>query len=211
MFKHARGPSEISQCKCGTAKAAIAKVCRDCWKKDHVQRKKLISVPVSVPGTRMIPLSLGQFTVVDEAEYEPLIQHCWHAIWNKCTNSFYAARRVKNGTDAHISMQNQILGSKFVDHINHDTLDNRKINLRKSTRSENMRNRRLFSNSSSGITGVSYHSRDKKWQAFINADNKRTNLGYFGTKEEAAKARADAAVKIHGEFSCNPHLPATNI
>jgi hypothetical protein len=83
------------------------------------------------------------------------------------------------------------------------TLDNRKSNLRYATRCENAMNRRTRSDSSSGIKGVYYQPQargDKPWYAEVTANKKRTFVGRFGTKEEAAQARRLVAESLHGDF-----------
>jgi hypothetical protein len=80
--------------------------------------------------------------------------------------------------------------SKDVDHLNHNTLDNRRsMNLRIATKSENGLNR-LGPNplSKSGYRGVSWESRRNKWQAHIKLNYKRIYLGLYDTPEEAYKA-----------------------
>ena len=88
-----------------------------------------------------------------------------------------------------------------VDHINGDRADNRIFNLRCSTRSENLRNRRKFPKNKSGYVGVSFCNRRGKWNARIGVNGRYINAGYFDTKEEAAKARAKAEEKYWGEYS----------
>lgn len=86
---------------------------------------------------KRIPLTQGQFAIVDNKNYKWLLQYKWCAIWCEKTKSFYAVRgsnRV-NGKQYTISMAREILGLKKgdnrqADHINHRTLDNREINLR---------------------------------------------------------------------------------
>lgn len=90
-----------------------------------------------------------------------------------------------------------------VDHINHDGLDNRRENLRVCTQEENNRNKRSLS-SKSGLKGVVPVSRPgtKPWRAFIQG----RLIGYFLTKQEAAKAYNKKAKKLFGEFA---HLNQT--
>ena len=91
---------------------------------------------------------------------------------------------------------------KYVDHINHNTLDNRKCNLRLCTMEENMRNRPKYASNTTGYRGIAYHKRDKRYQAQIKVDGKRIYLGYFLTAEEAFEAYKTASQKYHGEFGC---------
>ena len=89
--------------------------------------------------------------------------------------------------------------ASIVDHINGITLDNRRENLRVATHAENMQNRKLHTNNTSGYKGV--ESSRGLWRATIYADNIRIHLGSFVTKEEAALAYNKAALKYHGEFA----------
>ena len=87
------------------------------------------------------------------------------------------------------------------DHINGDGLDNRKQNLRICTHAENLRNRRLGKNNTSGYKGVSWHKLHKLWYAHISHNKKLMSLGYFKDKEEAAKAYDRKAIELFGEFA----------
>jgi len=85
-----------------------------------------------------------------------------------------------------------------VDHINGDRGDNRWANLRNVTRQENMRNRKLGRNNTSGFHGVK-QAYWGAWQAYIWKDCGSVCLGAFSTKEEAIAARksAEAALGYH--------------
>ena len=74
------------------------------------------------------------------------------------------------------------------DHINHNKADNSFANLREVTHRENMRNQKIRSNNTSGMQGVTYNKRCKKWQAWI-MDQKRVHLGLFSQLNDAKKAR----------------------
>ena len=82
-----------------------------------------------------------------------------------------------------------------VDHIDHDRLNNRPENLRLVSQHENLKNVSKKALNTSGIVGVSYITRDRRWVAQIYIDKKNTNLGYFKTIEEAAKVRKAAEIK----------------
>ena len=90
-----------------------------------------------------------------------------------------------------------------VDHINHNPLDNRRNNLRICTQQENQFNRSIQYNNTSGFTGVSFHKYSNKWMAYIKINKKKKFLGYYNTKEEAAKARRLAEIEYFGEFAPN--------
>lgn len=90
---------------------------------------------------------------------------------------------------------------KVVDHINGDTLDNRKQNLRICTTAENCMNGRTRKNTS-GYKGVDFWRTGKhKWRARITKNYKIVWTGYFATPEEAYEARCKALEEFHGEFA----------
>lgn len=82
-----------------------------------------------------------------------------------------------------------------VDHINGNTLDNRRENLRAVKNSTNIRNGKVRTNSTSGVTGVRYRTDRGKWEARIRVNYKILVLGQFATKGDAVKARKQAEKK----------------
>jgi hypothetical protein len=89
----------------------------------------------------------------------------------------------------------------FVDHVDGDGLNNRLSNLRLASRAENQWNVGAPRTNTSGIKGVSWHSRNKKWVATLRRHGKKVHLGYFRTKEEAQDAYQKAVPTFHGEFA----------
>ena len=87
-----------------------------------------------------------------------------------------------------------------VDHINTDSLDNRIVNLRLATTAENSRNRGRRVDNTSGIKGVSWAKRSRKWLAHLGHNGKLLHLGLFDTIEEAKAVREEAARRLQGEF-----------
>lgn len=158
-----------------------------------------------------IPLTKGQFAIVDAANYEWLMQYKWCAAWSEGTNGYYALRNFErvNGHNRPISMHRQILGLSFGDeiegdHENHNTLDNRRCNLRESNDFEQSYNRRRRSDNTSGFKGVCYRDDIKgpnKWRVRISVDGKRILIGYFLTAEEAGEVYAEASKEYHKEFA----------
>lgn len=90
-----------------------------------------------------------------------------------------------------------------VDHIDAHgpKSDNRICNLRDASSSENHCNRGAQSNNKLGIKGVSQRKDNKKYAAYIKYKDKKKNLGYYDTPEEAAAAYEKAAIELHGEFA----------
>jgi hypothetical protein len=81
---------------------------------------------------------------------------------------------------------------KFVDHINGIRTDNRLENLRLVTSKENGQNQRMPERNTSGVCGVTWHKKVKKWQATIKEGKTLHYLGLFSDLDEAKKAREDA-------------------
>lgn len=92
-------------------------------------------------------------------------------------------------------------GEYCIDHINGNKLDNRICNLRLCTHAENMRNRKINTNSSSGLKGVSFDKSKNRWRAVIKFQNKSITIGRFDTPELAHLAYCKAAAELHGEFA----------
>lgn len=84
-----------------------------------------------------------------------------------------------------------------VDHINGCRSDNSWANLRSATRLENMRNKRLLDSNKSGVTGVSWNKRSKKWRAQITVNYQVIYIGHFRDMADAIKARKRAEIE-HG-------------
>ena len=100
-------------------------------------------------------------------------------------------RLIMNVTDPNI----------FVDHINHNGLDNRKSNLRICTNQENIRNCKVPKNNKSGYKGI-YWAKDKNKQTVqITLNNKTKYIGRYEKLEDAIAARKEATKKYYGEFA----------
>lgn len=87
-----------------------------------------------------------------------------------------------------------------IDHINGIKSDNRILNLRLSTESENLMNIGKMSTNTSGYKGVHYHKRDEVWAAKCTINGKQNHLGNFATVKEASVAYRNFAILNHGEF-----------
>ena len=159
-----------------------------------------IKRPLIDTGTCIVvPLTRQQFAIVDREDHHLVDGWNWTAFIGG--RSFYAARREGGKL---VSMAREILMVKIneqADHINHDTLDNRRANLRASTASQNQHNKMAMKNNTSGYKGV-YLEWDGKWRATIAVNRKRFRLGRFTCPVKAAKAYDEAARELHGEFAC---------
>lgn len=150
-----------------------------------------------------ISLTQSKVALVDAEDCEWLNQWKWCA--NLQHGIFYATRHIyKNGKRKSIYMHREIiklLDNMFIDHINRNGLDNRKSNLRICNKSQNAMNRERQINNKSGYKGVCWGKQCKKWRAYININKKPTSIGLFKTKEDAALAYNETAIKYHGRFA----------
>lgn len=153
-------------------------------------------------GVREIPLTKGLVALVDAADFDWLSSEKWHAaIGSRATSKPYAATK-RTSACVRILMHRLILGAQegqIVDHINGDSLDNRRANLRFATAAQNSRNVGPFRNNAAGLKGVRLCK--GRWMARIQSDGKPIYLGSFDTAEAAAKAYDRAACSLHGEFA----------
>jgi HNH endonuclease len=90
-----------------------------------------------------------------------------------------------------------------IDHIDRNPANNVWENLRPATFCQNGFNTKRWSNNTSGVKGVCWNFKVKKWQAHIQANGIRRYLGLFETLELAAEFRQLAAEMLHGEFVCH--------
>lgn len=159
---------------------------------------------------KVIPLTQGLIAVVDDEDYDEIIKFKWHAVKQGQGNgtTWYAARNWKkpNGLSSTITMHRQIMGppppdKPNIDHINHNTLDNRRSEMRFCTNAENSQNSRYrdTQGKTSIYKGVSLHM--GRYHAQICHQRKVTCLAHWATEEAAALAYNKAALRLHGEFS----------
>jgi hypothetical protein len=151
-----------------------------------------------------IQLTQGKVALVDDEDYEYLMQWKWFA--NKKGSTFYAVRslhsnNVRKTIFMHRLITNNINTKMQTDHLNGNGLDNRKINLRICTTSQNSMNRGLQINNTTGFKGVNYDKFSNKFRAQIRVNNIYKNLGYYIDPKDAARAYNEAAIKYHGEFA----------
>jgi hypothetical protein len=88
-----------------------------------------------------------------------------------------------------------------IDHINGCKSDNRICNLRLADQFQNAWNKKISKLNKSGIKGVHFHGRHKKWVARIEANKKAYHLGYFDDLNKAAIAIIETRKQLHKEFA----------
>lgn len=90
---------------------------------------------------------------------------------------------------------------KYIDHIDGNPLNNKIENLRECTLSQNVHNSKLCKINTSGVKGVSWNKRNKKWVVCINSQNKRKHIGYFDDFELAELVAIEVREKYHRGFA----------
>lgn len=152
----------------------------------------------------------GYVALVDDEDFEELNQFSWCAVrggqWSYSQDNFYAVRAklCSDGVQRVVRMHRELLNASkgaIIDHINHNSLDNRRENLRFCTCTENLHNSRPSKYGTSKFKGVHRGSSYRKWCACIKIDSKVIKLGRFIDELEAAKAYDVAAKEHFGEFA----------
>lgn len=141
---------------------------------------------------KLIPLTQGKLAKVDNEDFERVIHYNWYYYEGYAINNTvgYMHRYIMSAPE-HLE----------VDHKNHDTLDNRKNELRLATRSQNSANQIAGKGCSSIYKGVCFNKRARKWVCSLTHEGVGFNLGYYESEEDCAKAYDLKALECWGEFA----------
>ena len=179
--------------------------------KYRVKRDKLVQPEDK--SVKFIPLTKSKIAVIDACEFERVDAVNWHAFWNHSTGTFYA--RAPYGPPLYGQFMHRfILGLTDPkvdgDHINGDTCDNRRENLRAVTRPQNAANGKVRKNNKSGYPGVNWREKDKIWVGTIRVNGIGMYLGCSKDKEKIIRLRKEAEEKYFGEFALSNRQTVTN-
>lgn len=157
---------------------------------------------------KQIQLTQNKLALVDNENFEYLNQWKWYYMTYR--NRGYAVRAIYLGGGAkncklkRIWMHRLVMNAPDnvrVDHIDNDSLNNTRVNLRFCSNQENAFNQGLAKNNKSGYRGVSWHKNHKRCYANIRINNKLKFLGSFQDSKDAASIYNLAAKKYFGEFA----------
>ena len=165
--------------------------------------------PFKIEGVycRLIPLTDGLWAIVDESDYEWLMQWKWFAHYAPNTRGYYAWRGAKvNGKQITIHMHRVILGleredPRHGDHKNKCGIDNRRKNLRPADDDENAQNARTRKDNTSGCKNINWHKLQRAWQVAFQYKKTQKHVGYFKDFEKARAALIEAVQALHSEFT----------
>lgn len=161
-----------------------------------------------VKSMKEIPLTQGKVALVDVEDYERINKYKWHY------NSGYAVRQIRvepsdgyKNRQKKLFMHRVILNIKVsykyeeIDHINGNSIDNRKENLRAVEHKQNCQNRKIQSNNKSKYKGVHLQKDCKRYRADISVNSKQVYLGMYETAVQAAIVYNVAAIKYYGKYA----------
>lgn len=150
-------------------------------------------------------------TIVDACKLEKLktLNYRWSADWREAIQNYYIrasvyvyGRKSNKMFYLHQIITDSTSKKHYVDHINHNTLDNRLENLRVSSVSENSAHRKSKNrNNSSGFRNVFWNTSLQKWSVTLSKNYHQIKIGDFNDLIEAAHAAMLAREKYYGEYA----------
>ena len=149
-------------------------------------------------------------TMIDTEDLPKLInyEYSWSVKMHPVNKEWYAFTKVvkEEGSKSTTMLQSFLLDTKgsdiHIDHINHDTLDNRKCNLRVTNVFENLRNRKGKNiTNTSGYRNVSPSRNGKWWVVTLRVNGKQSELARFSDVDDAGQYAKIMRQKYYGEFA----------
>lgn len=140
-------------------------------------------------------------TMISIEDYEKVSKYCW----SKSSHGYWVAKTKNPNDSKEIIQLHQLIcqlkdgeydkSQLEPDHLNRNRSDNTRENLELKSRAENMKNKSIMSNNTSGKAGVSWAKDRNKWGSHIRVNGKSLSLGYYIEKQDAINARLEAEIK----------------
>ena len=146
----------------------------------------------------------GYDVLIDDEDYSLVSKYTWRP--SKPNKPYFITTlKMENGIQKTMNFHRLIMGctcgdDTVVDHINHDTLDNRKCNLRITTKQGNARNRSRTIRSTTGYKGVSFYK--GTYHSSLEYENRHIFMGSSNNSVECARWYDMMAIKLFGEYAC---------
>lgn len=137
--------------------------------------------------------------IVDAEDYSLVKKFKW-----SLNTSKYGVYVVTGAGKNRIRLHSLVMGifdSQMIDHEDHNTMDNRKTNLRECSRGQNRQNSKISLINNSGVKNAFWDKKHKKWKVSITANKKRHYIGRFANLSDAKQAAIEARNKHHGNFA----------
>jgi len=172
---------------------------------DPLRHKQAPIGAVSISLLARDNVTVRAYALIDESEAEWVLRHMWRLLTVGRSSTGYAqAAGMQKGPER--GRLHRLLlhpdAQQAVDHVNLDTLDNRRTNLRLCSHAENLRNTIVSRrNNTTGFKGVVYDRRKGKYRACISMDGQKHRLGWYADPQEAALVYDEAARRLHGAFA----------
>jgi hypothetical protein len=143
----------------------------------------------------------GYKVLIDDKDYDLVKDYKWYVYINKSGyKRIIAKKKNKNISFARTIMIPNL--NEEVDHINHNTLDNRRCNLRICTHQENCYNLKTRKDNSLGVKGLWFNKKTNKYVAVIRTNGKKVFQKYFNNISDAKREYDKKAKEIFKEFAC---------
>jgi hypothetical protein len=150
----------------------------------------------------------GEEFYFDLEDYAKIKDFCWFL-----QEGYVVSSTLRTSTNKSLFLHRLVMDldslsedSILVDHINKNRVDARKSNLRYADKKSNAHNCNVSKNNTSGVTGVSFNKRYKKWESYVVVEDKTIHLGKSTDFCEAVRFRLEGELKYCGEFAPQKHL-----
>lgn len=195
------------RCDCGNETVTRGSLLRNgttkscgCYRKIAAQKFRKQNEYIVVGTTAYVSMpNSKQKMLCDVDDWDKLKNFRWHLSHGYATTNMPRSSGSTQKTKRFHSFLLNTDHGLMCDHINRNKLDNRKSNLRVVTATENVLNRDIYRNNTSGYRGVSFNKPKNKWAARLTYNKKVIALGYFSEIMDAVEARRAGEIKYFGK------------